>query len=217
MKEQWNRLIYIVNKTFDIQLRDSYYDTIIGYYSLEDKYYHNLKHIQNLLKYLNDFELDFNDKLMLELSIWFHDIIYDPKSINNEFYSAIYFDDFIRNSGNFDAYHIINDIIYNIILSTKHDNSAKTRLEKIMCDIDLRELAEDWYIDNSYKIKKEYSHLSNEEWKRGRIDFINKFLNKDRIYLTDEYYNLYETKARLNLTKEKEYLISDEYFRKIKN
>jgi len=213
MKEQWNRLIDDFNKIYEVQLDKYYYFDIIDHYN-KDRYYHNLNHIENLLKYLNDFmDLDIKDKLIIELSIWFHDVIYNPKDNNNEFYSALYFNDFIKNSGNYVVYQTINNMVYKIILSTKHNNSLKTRLEKIMCDIDLRELAEDWYIENSYKIKKEYNHLLNKEWKNGRIDFINKFLNKSRIYLTNEYYNKYEVKARINLTKEKEYLLSDEYFK----
>ena len=54
-------------------------------YLEEDRHYHNSFHILKLIEetknYLeNDMKMSFDDRIVLFFSIWFHDIIYNPKS-----------------------------------------------------------------------------------------------------------------------------------------
>jgi len=205
--ELWCSLIKSFKNLYDVELRTNLFYDLYNEYSSESRHYHNLTHINNLLKYSKDFDLELKDRIILELAIWFHDVVYDPKSKTNEYDSVLYLNKFLLESFNFDInkFKFRNDVS-NIVLSTKHNNSASSELEKIMCDIDLREFAEDWYMENSFKIKKEFSFLSDKEWREGRINFIKEFLNRKRIYQTDVYYNKYEKNALNNLNAELNYL-----------
>jgi predicted metal-dependent HD superfamily phosphohydrolase len=57
-------------------------------------------------------------------------------------------------------------------------------------------------------IRKEYSWVSNEEYCLGRIRILEKFLQRPRIYLTEEMFDKLESAARNNISGEIEYLKS---------
>jgi len=180
----------------------NYYQTLELYYT-NKRFYHTLNHIKILLDSLHDFHITEVEKIKLELAIWFHDIIYNSKAKNNEEESINEFTKFAIYVGlNFDLNLEINDIIF----ATRHKDTAQTRLQKIMCDVDLKEFAFDNYIKNSNNIKKEFSHLTDKEWIKGRSDFLKTFINKEFIYYTDEYRDALEDTARINLKKELDYI-----------
>jgi predicted metal-dependent HD superfamily phosphohydrolase len=207
MKENWSNFIDKFNEIYQIELNKQFYSDLEHEYKTS-RYYHDLNHIEHLLNYMNDFYLCLEDKLILELAIWFHDSIYNSKSKDNEINSVFYLINFLNNVPNFNLLNFKFSVpVFKMILCTRHNNTSTTRLEKIMCDIDLRDgFNEGHYMDNSINIKKEFSHLSDEEWIEGRINFLNDFLKRKRIYQTDEYYNKYEEQAKLNLNKELNYL-----------
>ena len=73
-----------------------------------------------------------------------------------------------------------------------------------MRDIDLAGFGEESKIFkiNSDNVRKEYSHISDEVYVPARIDILNTFLKRERIYLTDFFYNRYEKRARENIINE---------------
>ncbi len=71
-----------------------------------------------------------------------------------------------------------------------------------MVDCDLAGLTEDWeiYKENTENIWKEYSQIYTEEqFKNGRIKWLQEFLTKPKIFQT-QFFD--EEKARNNLKKE---------------
>jgi len=208
MKNDWINLIkniynYFTCLNFNKNIYD-YYDFVIEKNYIINRYYHNLNHINKLLSYSEIFNLTNKERLLLELSIWFHDIIYNPTKNDNEEQSAQEFVKFSNEYLKLDNLYV--DIVKNMILATKHNDTAYNKLEKIICDLDLIELSSNNYIENSNKIKKEFSHLKDETWRNERIKFLTYFLNKEKIFYNKECYNTYEVKAKENLIKEIEYL-----------
>ena len=208
MKNEWEDLLNQIKKNISFNNIDenyfkNYYQILKLHYTDPKRFYHTFNHIKTLLDSLYDFHITNIEKIKIELAIWFHDIIYDPKQKNNEEVSSREFTFFGIEVGlDFD---LIEEIV-NMIIATKHDDSAKTRLEKIMCDIDLKQLAFPEYIQNSNNVKKEFAHLTNKEWKKGRSNFLKTFINKEFIYYTNEYRGALEDTARINLQKELNYI-----------
>lgn len=142
-----------------------------------NRYYHNLDHLLDLINLINtDFERNRFDSNVYEKLIivaLFHDIIYDPSSSNNEEDSA----EFLKSvCSDLDK---INDIIQSIIDTKNHTNSSE--LSEIFNEYDMDIVNRD--IDSLIKweddIFNEYHKFyTTEEYKQGRIKFINSIIDK---------------------------------------
>jgi predicted metal-dependent HD superfamily phosphohydrolase len=90
-----------------------------------------------------------------------------------------------------------------LILFTRHDLDPDTRDGKLMVDIDLASLGlpPEMFDANGRAIREEYAHVPEDDFRRGRASLLGRFLNRPRIYLTDEFFNRYETQARQNLRR----------------
>src|SRR5262245_32492135 len=83
---QWASLAS--QSTPNIALIESLFNSIVEHYSARERAYHNLSHIQSLLS-LSESLLDkIQDRDALYFAVWFHDVIYDTKSSDNEEKSA---------------------------------------------------------------------------------------------------------------------------------
>lgn len=165
---------------------------IINKYNSSGRYYHTVQHILEMLNQIgNDYV-----NLHLTLAIIFHDIIYDPKSNTNEEDSCAEFDKLDMSSNH-------KKIVKELIMVTKTHNSDGSVLQNFMIDLDLAILGSDEIRFNEYErqIRQEYSFVSDEIYKIGRIDFIKKMLARPNIYLSQEFKDKYEVQAKSNLEK----------------
>jgi predicted metal-dependent HD superfamily phosphohydrolase len=166
---------------------------------LKGRYYHTVRHINYMINHVKDFKLTKKEQAKLELAIWFHDIVYDAQKTDNEKNSGIKLVHFGESIGI--RLKDINEMT-DLILDTKHNITPTTKLGKIICDLDLREFVSDRQKLNTPEVRKEYSHLSDEEFNKGRVEFLKTMLKKTHIYHTKLYRDLFENKARENLTNE---------------
>ena len=183
-----------------------YYDYVaemlFSCYGEAKRFYHNLNHIENTLNYLAKIkEYDYINNYIFrnsQISLIFHDVIYETNSKRNEENSADLVGHFISNNSIFDI-----NIIKKAILATKHDgNNLDNFIAKIVVDCDLASLAENWEIYQNYTnlIWKEYEQVyTNEQFKQGRIKWLKEFLSKPKIFQT-KFFN--EKQARENLERE---------------
>lgn len=102
--------------------------SLLTNYSEPHRFYHNLDHISSMCEEANRRGV-LTDELLL--SIFFHDIIYDPKATDNEEKSAELYRD---TSG-----HSFNSAIFQAILDTK-THKATSELSANLCDLDLQVL-----------------------------------------------------------------------------
>lgn len=143
--------------------------------------------------------------IKLKFAIWFHDVVYDPKARDNEEQSAALFESTL--GGHLDD-DITKDVV-RLILATDHGRE-KTGMEDedLMRDIDLTILAssEEEYREYALAIRKEYAHVPDEDFRKGRSAVLERFL-KGPIFATGSFSNL-ESVARRNLESERNGLIS---------
>jgi len=203
MKKRWDSLIKrsqdFLNILIDSERADIIFEYCIKVSYSKNRYYHTLKHINSVLNAIQDFKLSPEERVKIEWAIWFHDYIYDVKSTNNEQKSA---EQFKIITGYIRMEKEVIEEIAKLIIITKHDKEPETKLEKIICDGDLKELASLNHLKNVKNIRLEYSFLNDEEWKKGRKEFLEFMLNKKYIFHTNEYRNLYKKQARDNLQLE---------------
>lgn len=102
--------------------------------------------------------------------------------------------------------------IHTNIMSTKgHQvlaNGEREQENQLMLDLDLSILGSKWekYLKYSEDIRLEYSAIPLPDYKVGRAQVLKTFLEREEIYFSEVFKNLFEEKARKNLQKEIEIL-----------
>lgn len=131
-------------------------------YNESHRFYHNFQHIE---KMINDAKIKNMLTDDLFLAIIFHDIIYNPKTNDNEEKSAELFYSYIK-----------NDEIKQAILETK-THTPTSILSKQLCDLDLSILWGDYeaFIDFENKIFKEYQFVDYSIYKEKRLEILSDF------------------------------------------
>ena len=169
-------------------------------YSEPQRKYHNTNHIHQCLEQFEYARHLPNDSEAVEMAIWFHDAIYDPKSSNNEMRSAKFALNVLRLGKLHDSF---NMKVSALIMHTRHLNPPIDIDAQILVDIDLSSLGKPWgnFVLNSKHIREEYSHVSDTDFRIGRGKFIQKFLKRQTIYFTQYFYKKYEIQARENLER----------------
>ena len=204
IKDRWDILIGDIEREFRLDLHyyrkeiDEFFDSIFREYS-SNRFYHTIDHVIYMLDNIDNFKLTSKKRLKLEIAIWFHDVIYDSKKTDNEEKSGKYANFFLKMIGVPKKHR---KEVKQLILITSHKEIPKSKLERIICDLDLLEFSEKWHLENSFKIRKEYSHLSDDDWNKGRKEFLEFMLLKKYIYNTSEYRDGLEVKTRTNLIEE---------------
>jgi predicted metal-dependent HD superfamily phosphohydrolase len=186
--------------------RDRVWQLIKSSYQESHRYYHNLSHVVACLKCL-DFAREENvlendrSYLLVDMALWFHDLIYDPHADKNEDKSAALFAE-IATSAQISKESI--DRIIHLILLTKHHSISSTPEEMLMSDCDLSILAA---IDLDYQkyalaIRQEYSFVEEAVYRHKRSQVLQSFLRRSRIFQTPLFYQKFEIKARKNIQSE---------------
>ena len=109
-------------------------------YSEPERAYHTLHHISECLQLLQQTQGLAQSSASIELAIWFHDAIYDPRRSDNEERSALWAQAELRRAG---ASPALQDRITSLVMVTRHDGEPQTRDEELMSDIDLAILGAD--------------------------------------------------------------------------
>lgn len=200
LKSRWQGLF--VDFQGETTLTNKVFSEIVQLYSRDDRYYHNLSHIQHVLNVANTLKSLAKNFPAIEMAAWFHDVIYDPQANDNEERSAKFaFDALISlNVPQTTIHHVVS-----MILHTKnHDAPLENIDSKILSDADLSILGAEKLEYRAYAqaIRKEYFWLSEVDYRAGRKKVLRNFLERNRIYFTEQGFQMFELKARENIRDE---------------
>lgn len=177
---------------------------IIAAYSEKHRMYHTTIHLENMFRVMDFFYPDASP--LIQLATFYHDFVYDPASATNEADSAV-----IMN-------HLLRDCLPGKdirAIARAIQMTAGHRLEEChpedypLLVADLSSLSNtnitmmSYQLDTSF-IRSEYDFLSDEEWKQGRLAFIEDFLSRSNIFPAEDRFTEFETQARGNLSNERE-------------
>ena len=83
-------------------------------------------------------------------------------------------------------------------------DKAKKSDAAYLLDMDLSILGASWseYERYAQAVRQEYAHISNVDYRVGRIAVLKVLLAHSTLYLTDYYYARLETQARENIKRE---------------
>lgn len=175
-------------------------------YSSEGRYYHTLNHIQAMLAVLESQRSKIQDYVVVQLAAWFHDIIYDTHRNDNEEQSAQFAEHTLRDLGLSQG---IVEQVTELILSTQTHCAPNGDTDtQIFLDADLAILGSTKEEYQAYKeaIRKEYAWVPEDTYRSARKSILQKFLDRERIYFTEDIAERLEQPARSNIEKELETL-----------
>ncbi len=195
MINRWNKLwesLGTTNKMEDL------FDQLIDAYNEKNRAYHNINHIKHCLNEFDQVKGKLKNPEEVELAIWFHDVIYDPKSACNEEESAEFAVSKLKNA---DVASIRIDKIKALILATKHDRSINTSDAQYLVDIDISIFGNppEIYLEYEKNIRKEYEWVPEAIYRKKRKELLISFLKRGKIYYTNFFSNQYELQSRSNL------------------
>ncbi|OUL62345.1 hypothetical protein [Flavobacterium sp. AJR] len=168
-------------------------------YSNKSRYYHNLTHIADMVKCYDTYlqKLEFPNEVLY--AIFYHDYVYKSSKKDNELKSAKYALSILPENIVFDS-----QLVFDTICATQLHQLNEIEDINWLIDFDLKILARDWNEYQIYfeQIRKEYRIYPDFLYKPGRAKALKHFLENDFIFQTEEFRNLYEVKARMNIEKE---------------
>ena len=173
------------------------YNDMVKSYSEHHRHYHNLDHVSACLFEFTEAEHLIPHTFEVWLSIWYHDVVYDPKEHNNEERSIEYATKTLKGIFSEDALERVS----RLIMATRHDVPMRSDDEKFIADIDLAILGgqRDRFNEYEESIRMEYMWVPEDMFRKGRSEILRRFLERDSIYQTDYFREKYEKVARQNL------------------
>ncbi|MGP9690841.1 hypothetical protein [Psychrobacter sp. NC44] len=179
-------------------------------YNEPQRAYHSLQHIQQLFGQFDQVKNNLHEPHIIALALLYHDVIYEPTRSDNELKSAEYAVESL--TGYLSAEQCQH--IYTLIMMTashqidKWSNKVKEREEysdaAYLLDMDLSILGSSWsvYEHYSHAVRQEYAHVSDDDYRVGRMAVLKELLAHPTLYLTDYYYERLEKQARKNIEHE---------------
>ena len=189
--------------TEDSVLINELWEEIKAAHSAAKRHYHTLRHLENLLDQLQAVKDQINNWDVVLFTLYYHDIVYNPLKDNNEGKSAELAE--ARLSALAVPAALVQRCKQQILATKKHlpDSDPDTNY---FTDADLSVLGQDWPAYSAYAegVRKEYSIYPDLIYKPGRKKVLQHFLQMDRVFKTDHFYNKLEASAKRNLQQELE-------------
>jgi predicted metal-dependent HD superfamily phosphohydrolase len=201
LHERWNRLCERVGAFKRAEESDLTFDMLATLYAHPVRSYHNLDHIGQVLGVLDSVQRLADDRDAVEFALWLHDCVYFAEREDNEERSA-------------DAASMIAGLLgcpaafavraRELIAVTRHSRPPGRGDESLVADIDLSVLAAEGPAYDAYAraIRREFAFADDEAFRGGRIGWIERMLEREKIYATAWFFREGERAARGNLERE---------------
>ena len=150
--------------------------TVLAMWNESHRSYHHLIQVNDLISQINENKSKFSEKEYekLMLAAIFHDVVYDPSSQTNEEDSANFLIECAVDKTNADILDVNQ-----MILDTKTHNST-TKLSESFNNYDMNIVERDFdqLLEWENGIAEEYSVYPKEQYKEGRVKFLESLLDK---------------------------------------
>lgn len=185
----------------------SLFERLMGRHREKHRKYHTSTHVAWVVRHVNELAAaEAPDDLGAVIAAaLYHDAIYEPASPANERASARLARRDLANLGwSDDRVTAVSDMIE----GTKHHADPADLDTAMLFDADLAILAADpvRYGEYVHRVRSEYKHIDDEDWTEGRASILKAFIDSEAIYATATGRELWENRARANLTAELETL-----------
>jgi predicted metal-dependent HD superfamily phosphohydrolase len=183
-------------------LREQVFTEIVRLYSSPERHYHTLDHLAAVLGHIDELSHRTRNLAAVRLAAWFHDAVYDPRAADNEEQSAALAADRLRLLGV--PEQTVTAVQRLILLTKSHLAEAGDEDGQVLLDADLAILGaeEPDYQRYAAQIRREYEWVPETAYRQGRAAVLRRFLERPRIYFTEEMFRTREERARRNVRAE---------------
>jgi len=175
---------------------EAVYADLARHYAEPTRHYHTLHHIHRCLRNLDWAHDAIPHPDSVELALWCHDVIYVPGARDNEERSIEWF----RRWAN--GRIASGERICEMILATRHTTAPAELDDCFLVDIDLAVLGDErqYFCEDGVRLRAERPDLDDRAYDAFERTILGNFLARPRIYYTDLFHTLWETRARTNLS-----------------
>jgi predicted metal-dependent HD superfamily phosphohydrolase len=198
LRQAWERLL--AHLGLDPAATWAVYDELIRRYGEAGRHYHDRTHLSQVLALCQRLAQRCAEPAAVELAAWFHDAVYDPRAADNEEQSAALAAALL---GQLKLPADLIERVQALVLATK-THQAQDVDAAVLLDADLAILGAEpaEYARYAGAIRQEYAWVADDAYRQGRRQVLKGFLQRPRIYRTDEMFQTHEAAARRNVTQE---------------
>lgn len=202
LHDRWDALCARVGPFASAAEADLTFEMIRGLYSTPPRAYHNLGHVAQCLSVLDEVRRLADEPDAAEMALWLHDCVYIAVRDDNEEQSA-----FVAQTvaGLIGAPAPFVSRVVGMIEATRHDRRELAGDTALVADIDLAILGAppDEYDAYRRAIRQEFAFADDRRFNRGRLAFVDRQLDRPRLYATPYFRSELEPRARANLARER--------------
>ena len=175
---------------------------LIERWSQPHRHYHGLGHLRAVLDAVDLLAAEAHDLDAVRLAAWFHDAVYEGHPGADERASADLARQVLLGLGRPDDE--VADVARLVLLTTTHTTARGDADGAVLCDADLAVLGgdPDGYAAYASAVRLDYAHVSDEEFRQGRMAVLERLLDTRPLYRTALARGRWEDSARRNLTTE---------------
>ena len=184
--------------------RDATYRQLATAYEASGRHYHSLTHIRKLLETAEQHKALLHDPEVVQLAIWFHDVVYNPMRDDNEARSAVQAQEFLaKTTLPIERRQRVSFLIERTKDHTQPQPATDSDLLYFL-DADLQILGspEADYWQYARQVRQEYRLVPDFMYRRGRRKVLEKMLGTAQLYQTENFRSRLEASARRNLQAE---------------
>ena len=166
-KERWLRLVGSEGETDGASY---WYALLTEAYSQPHRHYHNQRHLADCLAEFEEARHLARNPRAVELALWFHDAVYDPRASDNEERSASLAATCLNA---IPAPHLAA-VVSSLVMATKTHEAMGDRDAALLIDVDLSILGQNAarFAEYTAQIRKEYSWVSEVFYSRKRAEIL---------------------------------------------
>lgn len=163
--------------------------------------YHDLSHLRGVLGAVDELAGEADDVDAVMVAAWYHDAVYAGRPDDEE-NSALLAGADLTALGV--AHDFVAEVVRLVRLTVEHDPAPQDHNGQVLSDADLAVLGlppQD-YRRNTAKVRAEYGHVPDAEFRAGRMRIIGALLAAPSLYRTERGRRLWEDSARSNMAAE---------------
>jgi predicted metal-dependent HD superfamily phosphohydrolase len=176
------------------------YEELMARYAEPQRRYHTLRHIEECFAALETVRSEAERPAEVELALWFHDAIYNPRRKDNEQRSAEWARSVLAGAG---VAHDVGERVAALIMATRHAAVPVGADACVLVDVDLAILGAPPARFDEYErdVREEYAWVPDFVFRRERRKVLEHMLARPRLFNTARMHELHEQRARANLAR----------------
>jgi len=199
LPEAWLRTVAAVGARGDVAQAGA---ELLGRYAERHRRYHDLAHLDDVLRHVDELASHARDAPVVRLAVWFHDAVYDPRAADNEERSARLAETSLSALRVEDR--VVAEVARLVRVTAAHEPEPGDADAAVLCDADLAILASgaERYQRYAGAIRAEFAHLADADFARGRSAVLRALLARDPLFATTLGRADWEDEARANVAAE---------------